>query len=70
MPSKDAGKQEWIKKLREELNEYEIGGYDLDQVFEPLFDVCDKVAKNENEFKQCMREAISTLKSVMNRVKY
>jgi len=63
-------KEEWVERIKKELNEYEIGGYDLDQVFEPLLQACSRVAKNYNEFKQCVNEGISTLKSIMSKVKY
>jgi len=59
----------WIKKIKKELNEYAIGDYDLDEVFAPLFEACEKVAKNYSEFKQCVEEGISTLKSVIKKVK-
>ena len=63
-------KEEWVERIKKELNEYEIGGYDLDQVFEPLLQACSRVAKTYNEFKQCVNEGISTLKSIMSKVKY
>ncbi|RLF63145.1 MAG: hypothetical protein DRN30_06975 [Thermoplasmata archaeon] len=66
MPS-DA--EEWVERIKKELNEYAIGDYDLDQVFEPLLVACSKVARTYNEFKQCVNEGISTLKSVVSRVK-
>jgi len=67
MPS---NKEDWIERIKKELNEYEIGGYDLDQVFEPLLQACSRVAKTYNEFKQCVNEGISTLKSIMSKIKY
>ena len=66
MPS-DA--EEWIERIKKELNVYEIGGYDLDQIFDPLFEACAKVAKTYSEFKQCVSEGVSTLKHVMSKVK-
>jgi len=68
MPKGNA--DEWIERIKKELNEYEIGDYDLDQVFEPLFEACAKVAKTYNEFKQCIEEGVSTLKSVVSKVKF
>ncbi|RLF08513.1 MAG: hypothetical protein DRJ60_00180 [Thermoprotei archaeon] len=68
MPREPA--EDWIEKIRKELNEYEIGGYDLDQVFEPLFEACSKVAKTYSEFKQCVEEGISTLKSVVRKTRF
>jgi len=61
---------EWVKRLKEELNEYEIGGYDLDEIFEPLLEACSKVAKTYSEFKQCVEEGVSTLKSVVRKVRF
>jgi len=63
-------KEEWIERIKKELNEYEIGGYDLDHVFEPLLEACSKVAKTYNEFKQCVNEGVSTLKSIMSKVRF
>ena len=67
MPS---NKEDWVERIKKELNEYEIAGYDLDQIFEPLLQACSRVAKTYNEFKQCVNEGISTLKSIMSKVKY
>jgi len=61
--------EEWIEKLKKELNKFEIGDKDLDVVFEPLFEACGEVAKTYNDFKQCVNEGISTLKSVISKVK-
>jgi len=58
---------DWIEKIKKELNEYEIGGHDLDQIFDPLFEACSEVAKTYNEFKQCVEEGISTLKSIIKK---
>ncbi|RLB79148.1 MAG: hypothetical protein DRH17_14200 [Deltaproteobacteria bacterium] len=60
---------EWVEKLKEELNEYQIGEYELGQIFEPLIMACAKVAKTENELRQCVNEGISTLKSVVRKVR-
>jgi len=68
MPKKNA--DDWVRRLKEELNEYEIGGYDLDEIFEPLLEACNKVARNYSEFKQCVEEGISTLKSVVRKVRF
>jgi len=68
MPKENA--EDWIEEIKKELNGYEIGGYDLDQVFEPLLEACSKVAKTYNEFKQCVNEGISTLKSIMSKVRF
>ncbi len=61
--------KEFIEKLKKELDEFVIGETSLAEIFEPVFDACAKVAKNEEEFKQCVTEAISTLKSVIKKVK-
>ena len=63
-------REEWVERIKKELSEYEIGGYDLDQVFEPLLEACSKVAKTYSEFKQCVNEGISTLKSIINKVRF
>jgi len=63
-------RDEWVERLKKELNEYEVGGYDLDQVFEPLLQACSKVAKTYSEFKEGVSESVSTLKSAMNKVRY
>ncbi|RLG77831.1 MAG: hypothetical protein DRO12_01030 [Thermoprotei archaeon] len=63
-------KDEWVEKIKKELNEFAIGEYDLDQVFEPLLEACKKVARTYSEFRQCINEGISTLRSVVSRVRY
>ena len=63
-------REEWVERIKKELSEYEIGGYDLDQVFEPLLEACSKVAKTYSEFKQCVNEGISTLKSIISKVRF
>jgi len=65
--SKESEKQAWIQKIKKELNEYQIGDWDLDSVFEPLLNACAKLANNYNEFKQCILEGISTLKSIISK---
>ena len=62
-------REELIERIRRELNEYAIGDYDLDQVFDPLLEACSKVAKTESELKQCIEEGISTLKTVIRKVR-
>ena len=62
-------KEEWVEKIKRELNEYAIGDYDLDQVFDPLFEACSRVTSTYSEFKQCVEEGISTLKSVIRRAR-
>jgi chorismate mutase len=61
--------EEWVEKLKKELNKFEIGDRDLDTIFEPLFEACGEVSKTYNDFKQCVNEGISTLKSVISKVK-
>jgi len=60
---------EFFEKFKEELNEYAIGDLDLDKALAPLLDACSRVAKTADEFRQCVVEAASTLKSVAKRVK-
>jgi len=62
-------KKEWVEKVKKELNEFVIGDEDLDKVFEPLLNTCSKLAKTYDEFKQCVSEGISTLKSVITKVR-
>jgi len=62
-------KEEWIQKVKKQLNEYQIGDFDLDQVFDPLLNACAKVAKNFSEFKQCVNEGLATLKSILSKTK-
>lgn len=59
--------EEWVARLKKELNEYEIAGHDLGDVFSPLFEACSKVAKTYNEFKQCVEEGVSTLRSIIKK---
>jgi len=59
----------WIEKIKKELDEYTLGDTDLSVVFEPLLERCARLAKNFDEFKQCLGESISTLKSVIGRAK-
>jgi len=61
--------EEWLEKLKDALNEYEIGDLDLDKALAPLLEACSRVAKTADDFKQCIIEAASTLKSVAKRVK-
>jgi len=65
--SKESEKQTWIQRIKKELNEYRIGDWDLDVVFEPLLNACAKEAKSYSEFKQCILEGISTLKSIISK---
>jgi len=57
------------EKVKEELAVFEIGGQDLDVIFDPLVERCMELAKTEREFKQCIDEAVSTLKSIIKKVK-
>jgi len=61
--------EEIAEKVKEELAEYEIGGEDLDVIFDPLIRKCMEEARNEREFRQCIDEAFSTLKMVIKKVK-
>jgi len=63
-------KKEWVERVKKELNEFVIGDYDLDQVFEPLLEVCSKLANTYDEFKQCISEGVTTLKSVLSKIRF
>lgn len=63
-------KEEWIERLKKELHSYSIGEYDLDRVFEPLLDACARLTKTYDEFKQCVNESLTTLKTVMRKVRF
>jgi len=65
----EAEKKNWIEKFKRELNEFTLGDVDLGDVFEPLLEKCAKLAKNFDEFKQCISEGVSTLRQVLARVK-
>jgi len=60
---------EVAEKVKEELAEFEIGGQDLDVIFDPLVQQCMELSRNDKEFKQCIEEAISTLKSIVKKVR-
>jgi len=57
------------EKIRKELAEFEIGDQDLDVIFDPLIQQCSELARDEREFRQCLDEAISTLKAVAKKIK-
>lgn len=61
--------KDWVEQIKKELNEYAIGNEDLDRVLAPLLKVCSELSKNYDEFKQCINEAITTLKSVVGKVR-
>jgi hypothetical protein len=61
--------REWIEKIKKELDNYTLGDVDLSAVFEPLLEKCAKLAKSFDEFKTCLNESVSTLRSVLGRVK-
>jgi len=65
--SRESEKQAWIQRIKKELSEYQIGDWDLDVVFEPLLIACAKVTNKFDDFKQCILEGISTLKSVISK---
>lgn len=57
------------EEVRRELSEFEIGSEDLAAIFDPLVEECSKLARDEKEFRQCIEEAISTLKTIVRKVK-
>jgi len=59
---------EVAEKVRRELAEFEIGGEDLDAIFDPLVRQCAEVARDEKEFRQCIDEAITTLKRIVKKI--
>jgi len=63
------GLEEVAERLRRELAQFELGDTELESVFGPLIETCETVAKTENEFLQCVREATETLKLVLKKVK-
>jgi len=72
MPRKkkyDDGIEELIEKIKQELSEFELGEKDLDVVFDPLVQECVELAKDENEVKQCLKEAANTLIGVLKKIK-
>jgi len=58
-----------IERIKKELNEFEIGGQALDEIFYPLIEACSKVARNNSELKQCIEEGLSTVKAVVRKLK-
>jgi len=58
-----------LNEIKRELSEYHIAEEDLDAIFDPLLRSCSRVAKNDKELKQCITEGISTLKSILSRVR-
>ncbi|RLI07761.1 hypothetical protein DRO24_02365 [Candidatus Bathyarchaeota archaeon] len=68
MPRGEKSLRDLAEEILEELSEFEIGGKDLDVIFEPLVERCAELAKNERELRQCIEEGISTLKTVVKKV--
>jgi hypothetical protein len=65
----DKGDRDFVDKLMKELSEYTIGDEELSKIFEPLLERCAKLSKTADEFKRCVTEAVTTLKSALGKVK-
>jgi hypothetical protein len=56
-----------IEKIRKELCEYEIGKEDLCIIVDPLLEKCSAIAKDEKDFKTCLKEAVDTIKKTISK---
>lgn len=61
--------EEYIEKVKEELNKYKIGDTRLSEIFDALLEACEQETKTPKELQDCIAEGIATLKTSLRKVK-
>lgn len=61
--------EEYLEKVREELEKYKIGDTRLSDIFDQLLEACKEETKTPKELQDCIAEGVATLKTVLRKVK-